>query len=85
MSTFSLTFPGKNSWKVTHSLKRDAVWIFAKYRVYNGEWQHVRLSNNTVTGATFLSHGQATPDGVEGFYPAKPERQRHDEYFRRSS
>ena len=48
---FDLTW--ENSWKIgTAPSNWDAVWVFAKYREYNGEWKHATLA--TVPGSTMV-------------------------------
>jgi hypothetical protein len=42
--TFDLSW--ENSWRGTEANNWDAAWVFAKYRVGNGEWKHVKLHNN---------------------------------------
>ena len=41
--TFDLSWA--NSWRGTEANNWDAAWVFAKYRVGNGEWKHVKLHN----------------------------------------
>jgi formylglycine-generating enzyme required for sulfatase activity len=42
--TFDLTW--ENSWRLnTGAANWDAAWVFVKYRIGNGEWQHANLHN----------------------------------------
>ena len=44
-TTISFDLSWENSWRVTTGASNwDAAWVFAKYRVDGGDWQHVRLS-----------------------------------------
>ena len=41
---FDLTW--ENSWRLnTGAANWDAAWVFVKYRIGNGEWQHANLHN----------------------------------------
>ncbi len=48
----------ENSWRGGGVINWDAAWVFVKYRLPNGQWQHARLSN---TGHTVPAGGQADP------------------------
>jgi len=63
MITFDISW--KNSWRTSSSSNNwDAAWIFIKYKVGNGNWQHATLS--TVKGEHIYPAGTAidtSPDG----------------------
>jgi hypothetical protein len=42
--TFDLSW--ENSWRGTEANNWDAAWIFVKFRIGGGEWQHAKLNNN---------------------------------------
>jgi formylglycine-generating enzyme required for sulfatase activity len=49
--TFDLTW--ENSWRLnTGAANWDAAWVFVKYRIGNGEWQHANLHNIEHTAGT---------------------------------
>ena len=48
---FDLTW--ENSWRLnTGAANWDAAWVFVKYRIGNGEWQHANLHNTEHTAGT---------------------------------
>jgi formylglycine-generating enzyme required for sulfatase activity len=49
MVQFDLSW--ENSWRISNgSANWDAAWVFVKYRLSGGEWQHVSLNNNGHSG-----------------------------------
>jgi formylglycine-generating enzyme required for sulfatase activity len=61
MVQFDLTW--ENSWRYSSGLTNwDAAWVFVKYRVGTGEWQHARLNStgHSGSGAT-IDAGLQTP------------------------
>lgn len=53
----------ENSWRGGGVSNWDAAWVFVKYKLPNGLWQHVRLSNSghTVPATAQLDPGLLTP------------------------
>ena len=50
MVQFDLSW--ENSWRISNgSANWDAAWVFVKYRLSGGEWQHASLNNNGHSGA----------------------------------
>ncbi|MCP4001704.1 MAG: hypothetical protein GY727_12415, partial [Gammaproteobacteria bacterium] len=57
-----------NSWRTSSAHNNwDAVWLFVKYRLNNGDWQHATLNatgaNHTAPGGSTI-YGQSDGKGV---------------------
>lgn len=53
----------ENSWRSNNTPNHDAAWVFVKYRLSNGLWQHAQLNNtgHTAPSGSLIETGLLTP------------------------